>query len=145
MITRIKAISVKEIDAHGNEYQDRQRNAQARVSIQIDNPAYEGKWLSMFSAPGDFVTKWIRGQEVDIQITENGDFINFKPSKPASKAMADSFRTKAGLSDVGQFPNLTGNRGDNMGLPANEEELMRRLKSIEEMVRAIHGQIINPL
>ena len=94
MITKLKAISVKEIDAHGNEYQDRQGNPQARVAIQIENSAYEGKWMSAFVEPTSHVTRWARGEEVDIQITEKGDFVNFKPSKPASKAMADSFRAK---------------------------------------------------
>lgn len=142
MLTKLKNISVKEIDAHGNAYQNRNGEEQARVSIQIENSAYEGKWLSMFCTPGDFVTQWQRGEEVDISITEKGDFINFKPSKPASKAMADSFRAKAievGGGEIGSpvknstfYPN---------GLPANEAKVLEMLGWIEDYMKRVEKKI----
>jgi hypothetical protein len=127
MITKIVNISSKEQDKDGNSYMNKQRFPQARVSIQIDNPAYEDKWLSYFDSVGGFVTKWARGEEHDIEIKENGQYLNFKPLKQASQAMVDSLKKSAGQYNA---PVIRVNEGLPQPLPHNEAEVMKKIDEI---------------
>lgn len=131
MKTKLKLISVKELDKDGNQYTDKYGNEQARVSIQIDNSAYEGKWLSAFVKTGDWVTKWTQGQDVEIDIVEKGAFTNFKPSKPASPQMIQSLQKSAGQYNA---PVIRVNEGIAQPLPANEAEVMKILQAMKEQL-----------
>lgn len=59
-----------------------------KVSIQTQE--HGDKWLSMFvpSGAGDPTADWKEGDVVKIDISEKGDFMNFKVSGGASKASA---------------------------------------------------------
>ena len=59
------------------------KREQAKVSIKVDEPEapYAGKWISSFVELGDPAEAWKIGQDVNINITQNGDFWNFKQAR----------------------------------------------------------------
>lgn len=82
MTYTIKNISVKRSDAQGNPFVSTYtKKEQAKVSIQVDSPEFAGKWISGFVEIPSPIEQWKIGQQVDIDITPKGNFLNFKPSK----------------------------------------------------------------
>lgn len=88
MKTTIQKISIKNTDKDGRPLvaQSGPNAGQpyTRVSILIDSPEYAEKWLSGFG--NDITNSWKVGDKVDIQITEKGQYLNFKPLSGASLA-----------------------------------------------------------
>ena len=57
------------------------KREQAKVAIQVNDPTYAGKWISSFVELGDPVEKWQVGDDVNISITQKGNFYNFKVAR----------------------------------------------------------------
>lgn len=69
------------------------------ISISIKTDAHGDKWLSSF---GDDVNKgWNDGDVVEIDITENGEYLNFKAVKTISKAPTKEDRIEAMVDKKG--------------------------------------------
>ena len=47
-----------------------------KLAIQTQENG-EGVWISSFNTKG--TEEWVEGMEVDVEITQKGDFMNFKP------------------------------------------------------------------
>lgn len=66
----------------GQPYLDRQQRPYSRVSIQTEQ--HGKRWLSGFAYQDSPFLGWRIGDEVEIEIEEKGQYLNFWLPKPAS-------------------------------------------------------------
>ncbi len=79
---KITKISVQRTGKDGEPFiSTYTKHEQAKVSIQVDDPTYAGKWISSFVELGDPIEKWQVGDEANVLITQKGNFLNFKVSR----------------------------------------------------------------
>lgn len=149
-MVKIKAISVKYADQNGepliNSFTGKE---QASIGIKIDEPRYAERWLNNYCSPNDPQTQWKKGDEVEITVTEKNGKLNFKPTK-ASPAIIQGFQKGAGIQPT--MPSMPTSGVAQIQIPADKEyakthaeKMQSQLDRIEEMVKEIHGQLINPL
>lgn len=55
---------------------DRNQRPYTRVTIQTDQ--HQKQWLSGFAYQGSPILNWKVGDEVDIEVTQNGQYLNFR-------------------------------------------------------------------
>ena len=68
-------------DKQGNPLKTKDGRPYTRIAIQT--PAYGSKWISGFMGSWNF--DWQAGDEVDIDIEESGQYLNFKRPDPIKK------------------------------------------------------------
>ncbi len=95
----------------GEEYKTKDGRPYERVSIQIDNKDYAGKWLSGFGA--DWNKDWKVGDKVNITIEEKDGFLNFSKVNEAHMLLQRIEKLEVDVKALRQFITITPNKTEN--------------------------------
>jgi hypothetical protein len=79
MKVKITNKSVQSANKAGAPYLDNQSRPYSRVGIQTEQ--HGKRWLSGFAYQGSPILNWKSGDEVEIEIEEKGQYLNFKLPK----------------------------------------------------------------
>ena len=72
-------------DKNGSPLKTKDGREYERIGIKIDDDKYKDKWVTGFGNQTN--ERWEKGDEVELEIEEKGDFINFKTESPFAQLL----------------------------------------------------------
>lgn len=98
-MNKITKIRIDWANKDGQPYINKFQQPYARVAIQTVET--EAKWLSGFAKSGDAALNWKVGDEVDIQIEEKGQYLNWKhPKRTQNDSQAQLDRIERFVKEI---------------------------------------------